>query len=103
MLASSKKCPRHDGLVYITKELSQLEPTHTYKLWNSITEAMKNSDMKTAAKRKSKLEQWQRHYFKKLGKEAHIPTYFKPLGELFWIWKPMNTEMEKLYGPSYKY
>lgn len=78
-----------------------MEPSHTVRLWNSVTTKMRNGEYKVAAKMKLKLENWQRAYFKKIGHENHVPKYFKHSESNKYSWNP-NPELEKIYGPALK-
>jgi hypothetical protein len=83
--------------VHVVKKGDDLEPTHTYRLWDPVTDAMKRGDMKSGRKRKGKLEQWQREYLKKK-EESHKPTYFKKDSSGRWTFDPPSQECQDILG-----
>ena len=96
LLTSAEKCPRLNGYAQAVKNEADLEPTHTYKLWNPVTDSMKKGNLKSARKRKGRLEQWQRDYLKKK-EEIHEPTFFKKDSDS-WKWNPTSKEFEEILG-----
>lgn len=98
LLSSGLKCPRLNGYIQVVKNDDNLEPTHTFRLWNPVTESMKKGDLKSARKRKGRLEQWQRDYLKK-NEESHRPAFFKK-EQGRWIWDPPSKEVKDIFGDS---
>jgi hypothetical protein len=97
LLTSAEKCPRLNGYIQVVKTEDNLDPTHTYKLWNPVTDAMKKGDMKSGRKRKGRLEQWQREYLKKK-QDTHKPTYFKKDSSDRWRFVSTSKEYQDIFG-----
>jgi hypothetical protein len=91
LCASGKKCPRSDRYFQIFPEVnSSLPYNHSLRLWNAVTTHMKNGDFKTASDKKSKIEHWQRSYFKSIPKNSHSPVYWTKKEEE-WFCKSKDT------------